>query len=261
MIFGAAVQSLKTAAPVEMLLTEFNGIHMRKDPPFDMDYICATWLLESARQGPRFFNSPWGLRGINEKLSILRFPWAIQPALVSADPQKLLDFIDGECGGDAILKPLMLYSGKGILRINIHDGKLTRAALLAQLKAETGDGRYVRLLQPFNQAIFAGEVRAFTIGGKALAWCLKKPAPGQFMANSSFHSTRHAYTPTAQEKACVEKIATELLQDGITVIGYDLIGGFVSEINVTSPRLLVGDDDTRDYFSDFAGWVESASRR
>ncbi len=257
--FSAQVESVREAQIERpFTLDDFQAIHMRKEPPFDMSYIAITWLLDSVTGKVALFNTPRGLRDLNEKLSILNYSDAIAPALVSCQAKDLFSFIESEANGDAILKPLDLYGGKGIQRLNLtqqNAGDIKRI-----LASETKQGSEYRLIQPFNHAIFDGEVRVFTTGGKPLAWCLKKPSSDEFMANSSFGSTRHPYTPDTNELKMIEEISADLLKRGVFIAGYDLIGGKLSEINVTSPRLLSADDDQSRYFEEFAKMVEAETQ-
>lgn len=240
--------------PAVMRLKDFQAIHMRKDPPYDLDYIAATWLMEPAGAGTKIYNAPSALRRFNEKLAILHFPADIQPALVSADPKELLAFVETVCKGDSILKPLTLFGGRGVLRLK--STPQCRDATLASLRSETADGTRLRLAQPFDAAIFQGEVRAFTAFGEPIAWCLKKPAEGQFLANTRMGAVLMDYKPSKVEEERVRRVAQSLLRDGVTFIGFDLIGGFLSEINLTSPRLLLPPGDTRNPYRTIAAMIQ-----
>lgn len=225
------------AAPIaSMGLETFAAIHMRKDPPFDMEYIACTWFFDAVRPAVRIYNDPTALRAINEKVSILNFPQHIRPALVSSDPIEILNFIKTKANGDAILKPLDLYGGRGIRRLTL--GPNERESLQV-LSDETSSGRHSRMVQAFDTAVFAGEVRAFTAFGEPIAWCLKKPAEGNFLANTRMGATLHPYNPNAAEIERIRQVAGQLCQHGVALVGFDLIGGWISEINITSPRLLV----------------------
>ena len=235
-------------------LDEFSGIHMRKEPPFDMNYMSITWMLDAVSDTVKVFNAPSALRAFNEKLGIMQFPDAIGPALASYNPDQMLEFIKDDCSGDAVVKPLDLYGGRGIVRINL--AELDEQKALEELKDITQNGQRMRLLQAFNQHIYDGEVRVFTIGGKALSWCLKKPSPGEFLANTGAGATIHCYEPSAALKNKVELIAGELANQGIPLLGFDIIGGLVSEINITSPRLLQAPGDKATYYGQIATWIE-----
>ncbi|MBC7660185.1 MAG: hypothetical protein H7249_10800 [Chitinophagaceae bacterium] len=235
-------------SPIKRLrLDHFRAIHMRKDPPYDLAYIACTWLLDTAaKAGVKVMNAPRALRDFNEKISIFQFPEAIQDGLVSADAQHLFEFLEKEAHGDAVLKPLTLFGGRGVLRLNL--AKDSAESLRALLATETSNGLDYRLMQPFDKRIFEGEVRVFTARGQAVSWCLKKPHGENFLANTRSGATLEPYEPSAREVALVENIAMKLLEEGVYFLGFDLIGGNVSEINLTSPRLLQATDgDTEPY--------------
>ena len=214
--------------------TQFHGIHMRKDPPFDNRYISCTWILSYLEKTAVVYNAPTTLRSLNEKLAIFDFPEASKPALLSADPEEISTFIKDYCHGDGILKPLDLFGGRGVIRLQSSD-----ADFAAKIADATDHGCEQRIIQPFDQNIYKGEVRAFTAGGETISWCLKVPADGQYLANTRSGAVVQPYKPTATEAAMVQEISASLLKRGVFFVGYDLIGGFVSEINITSPRLLV----------------------
>ena len=250
--FKGSATNFVSSPNTKRFLADFSAIHMRKDPPFDLDYVSATWLLESAAPNTRIYNDPRALRSLNEKLAIFGFPHAAEAALVSSDPEELLEFISEKCSGDAVLKPLLLFGGRGVERIELK--KLSKSEILEMLRLETVNSTVARLVQPFNKAIFAGEVRAFSVGGLPLAWCLKKPAPGNFLANTRAGATLVEYEPTKEEVAMVTDVSTRLLAEGVYLIGFDLIGGALSEINLTSPRLLQAPTDKRNYYETMAKW-------
>ena len=245
---GGEIGDCQRTPAGQMELCDFDAIHMRKDPPFDASYLALTWHLDTAGPSTRVYNDPAALRTVNEKLGILRFPEYIRPALYSANPQALADFVREEAGGDAILKPLTLFGGRGILRLQ------DSPDLTEILRRETADGP--RLIQPFDKAIHAGEVRAFTVGGKALAFCLKKPGEGSFLANTSSGATLEPWQPDQATLTMVEDVAGRLYKEGMVFLGFDIIGGHLSEINITSPRLLTGVGDDTDYYQPMAAWVE-----
>ncbi len=255
-----SIESMRIGPAQRRRLDFYTAIHMRKDPPYDMSYIACTWLLDSAvTRGVRVFNSPSALRNYNEKLSIFRFPDATRDGLVSSQVEPLLAFLDGPAAGDAILKPLTLFGGRGVLRLNrqlMSDDQIKHILL-----EETHHGQDLRLIQAFDSRIFEGEVRAFTVGGEALGWCIKRPQGGNFLANTRSGATLEAYTPSAADLALVKNVAGELMKDGVFLVGFDIIGGFVSEINITSPRLLHAVADTRDYYQEIAQRIDESLKR
>ncbi len=236
-------------------LDHFRAIHMRKDPPYDLAYIACTWMLDTAvKAGVKVLNAPGALRDYNEKLSIFQFPEAIQDGLVSASAESLMNFLEHAAHGDAVLKPLTLFGGRGVLRLNLLTQ--SKASLAKLLATETNQGLDYRLMQPFDKRIFEGEVRVFTARGQAVSWCLKKPQGDNFLANTRSGATLEAYQPTAREVHLVESIAGKLLADGVYFLGFDLIGGQVSEINLTSPRLLQASDENTEPYNRIAALID-----
>lgn len=241
----------RLGAAIRRPLGDYRAIHMRKDPPYDLDYISTTWLLDGVRGVSRIYNDPEALRRYNEKLAILRFPAETRAALASSDPKAILSFVEGPCHGDAVLKPLTLFGGRGVIRLTLTTAsealhastRMTPEDARLVIESETQGGRQMRLVQPFDPSIFEGEVRVFTAFGEPMAWCLKRPAPGAFLANTRAGATLLPYAPPSEVEARVRRVAGELLRDGVVFIGFDLIGGYVSEINLTSPRLLQPQDD------------------
>ncbi len=253
---GSDITSMRIKDPVKRSLATFHAIHMRKDPPYDLNYITCTWLLESAsRKGVKVWNSPQSLRDLNEKLSIFEFPEYINDGLVSTQATELFSFLKNQAHGDAILKPLTLFGGRGILRLNANE--MSEASIRQILEEETQNGVQHRLIQAFDKRIFDGEVRAFAVGGKPIAWCLKKPQGSNFLANTRSGATLESYTPTEKDFTMIENISQQLLRKGVFFVGFDIIGGCVSEINITSPRLLHSASDTSDYYSKIADIISS----
>lgn len=248
--FTGKAEELSVDAVTPRELVSYQAIHMRKDPPYDLDYISTTWLLETAIKSTKIYNTPDALRRFNEKLAIMAFPGEARAALASSDADELLAFIEEACGGDGILKPLTLFGGRGVLHVEVD--RMGRAEARTLLAKETEGGKQLRLAQPFDKAIYDGEVRVFTAFGEPLAWCLKKPAPGNFLANTRMGATLEKYTPDRAVLARVTKVADALRKDGVELIGFDLIGGHVSEINITSPRMLVPPGDRTDYYARLA---------
>lgn len=245
-------ESVTLGPQVHKELRFFQAIHMRKDPPYDLDYIAATWVLDSHGSSTKIYNDPKALRSLNEKLSIFLFPNESRDALLSHHSEQLLEFIEKTPHQDGIIKPLDLFGGRGVQRLNLKADGMTRAKALEILRTETQNGRSARLVQAFDPAIFEGEVRAFAVCGEPLSWCLKKPAVGQFIATTRAGATLTPYHPTPAEIERVRRVSKGLLERGVNVVGFDIIGGYISEINLTSPRLLVGDGDETNYYSLFA---------
>jgi glutathione synthase len=229
----------------------FQAVHMRKDPPYDLDYITITWMLDSAPASTRIYNRPEALRSYNEKLLLFKFPQQVKPAFFSANPDDIIDFIKECAGGDGIIKPLHLFGGRDVERVLVKTAE-EEAAARTVLAAQTQHGKSARLVQPFDKSIYQGEVRVFTAFGETIAWCLKKPAAGQYLANTRMGATLHPYTPTADEAERVRIVAVELCKLGMPIVGFDVIGGYISEMNITSPRLLQAPEDHGNYYEKMA---------
>lgn len=244
----------------ELSCVEFHSVQMRKDPPFDIPYIAATWLLDSLRGKTRVMNAPAALRSINEKIGIFQFPHHAQPSLVSADPHQLLGFIKSHCQGDGISKPLDSFGGRGVMRIDVNT--LGEQEALRLLSEHTENKRSLRMVQAFSKEIFKGEVRAFTVGGTPLAWCLKKPASGSYLANTRAGAELLSYKPSAKLVKVITTISRDLWHEhGLAFVGYDIIDEKITEINITSPRLLQGKDDATNYYQQMAQWLMSTCNR
>ncbi|MGE0171566.1 MAG: hypothetical protein AB7T49_02225 [Oligoflexales bacterium] len=250
--FDSGDRSEKITLSDDLILPvrEFSSVHMRKDPPFDTSYIMVTWMLDFV-PSVTVLNSPTALRSLNEKLLILRFPHFCADALFSANPDQLLEFAERTPAADAILKPIDLFGGRGVLRLDLN--KTPRKKIYETLVEETRSGTLHRLIQPFNPSIFDGEVRAFYAGSEAIAWCLKKPRSGNFLANTREGATLHSFEPSKDLLTKTNHVAKALLKEGVYFVGFDVIGEEISEINITSPRLLASPGgDKSEYYKTIA---------
>lgn len=212
-------------------LDEFTVIHLRTDPPFDLDYYYTTLLLGQLR-GPLVVNHPGWVRTLNEKIAILNFPQFITDTLVTGDAEEAADFISS-VGDDAIAKDLGSCSSRGIVRL--------------QGQREDVVGRFLELrqqwqgpimLQRFLRAVHAGETRVTLIDGQPLGWMKKVPREDSFLASLDFGATVSACDPTPRDQELAAVVGKFLRQRGIIFAALDVIDGHLSEINVTSPGLL-----------------------
>jgi glutathione synthase len=249
--FGDKPGSLKLDKPERRNLESFSAIHMRREPPFDLDYIGTLWMLDAISSVVPIFNAPKALLEINEKLSIMDFPLFTKPAMVSANVSELLDFTTSKCGSNIVIKPLGLYGGRGVEHIYGSKG------LEERLHLATMNGKEARLIQEFNPHISAGEVRAFTAGGKPVAWCLKVPKQGEFLANTRAGSSLQDYRPTDRDLDIAMGVAENLLKKGVFFAGIDIIGGWLSEVNITCPALLSPDRSSLKNFENIAKSVDA----
>lgn len=233
--FGEKTSDLRKGTAERVSLVDFAAIHMRREPPYDLDYIGTLWILDAVSQHVPVINAPRALLEINEKLAILDFPLFTKPAIVSSDPDELMTFASQRCNSNIVVKPLGLYGGRGIEHIEGERG------LLERLHVATLNGKESRMIQEFNQDIYKGEVRAFTVAGKPVSWCLKVPKSGEFLANTRAGSTLESYQPTQREVDVATGVAETLMKRGVLFAGIDMIGGWLSEVNITCPALLSPD--------------------
>jgi len=211
-------------------LADFDAVLMRQDPPFDMEYVSATWLLSAAeRAGARVFNAPRALREHNEKLAIAEFPAFIVPTLVARDMDSLHGFIDEH--GDAILKPLDGMGGAGIFRVRRDDPN--RNVIVETISAF---GRRTVMAQRFIPEIVHGDKRVLLIDGKPVPYTLARiPKPGETRGNLAAGGRGVAQPLTAREREIAETLGPVLAARGLLLVGLDVIGDWLTEINVTSP--------------------------
>ena len=211
-------------------LRQFGAVIMRKDPPFDSEYFYATHLLEQAeREGARVFNKPRALRDHPEKLAILEFPQLIGPTLVTRDPEAVRAFHSEH--RDIILKPLDGMGGSGIFRVR-EDG-LNLGGIIETLNR---DGAQSVMVQKFIPEIEKGDKRVLVIGGNPVPYCLARiPQGGEVRGNLAAGGKGVAQPLTDNDRAIAKTLGPILAQRGLLLVGLDVIGDKLTEINVTSP--------------------------
>ncbi len=217
-------------APSDCALSEFDAVLMRKDPPFDAQYLYATHLLSLAEsQGARVFNRGQALRDYNEKLAILKFPEWTAPTLVSQQPAILRAFVAEQ--GDTILKPLDSMGGDGIFRVSPHDPNLS-----VILETMTERGQRTIMAQRYLPEIADGDKRVLLIDGEPVPYCLARiPQPGETRGNLAAGGRGEARPLTARDRAIAEALGPRLKAEGLLLVGLDVIGERLTEVNVTSP--------------------------
>jgi glutathione synthase len=227
---GDATNWYRTDAAAVAFLSEFDAIVVRKDPPFDMEYIYTTYLLEVAeKQGARVFNKPAAIRDHNEKLAITQFPQYIAPTLVSRDEKRLRAFHAEH--GDVIFKPLDGMGGTGIFRVG--KDALNLGAIIEGL---TQNGRSTIMVQRYIPAIKEGDKRILLIGGKVVPQVLARiPQGTEVRGNLAAGGKGVAQAISASNLAMAEALAPVLYERGLLLVGLDAIGDHLTEINVTSP--------------------------
>jgi glutathione synthase len=215
-------------------LTDFDAVIMRKDPPFDFEYLTATWLLERAEAcGVRVFNRPRALRDHSEKVAICEFPHFTPATLISRDAAQLQQFIDEHA--DTILKPLDGMGGSQIFRVR-HDDP-NRNVIIETL---TREGRRTIMAQRFVPEIAAGDKRILLIAGQPVPYCLARiPKAGETRGNLAAGGSGVAQELSSRDREIAETLGPILFARGLLLVGIDVIGDHLTEINVTSPTCMV----------------------
>ncbi len=211
-------------------LHAFDAVLMRKDPPFNMEYIYSTYLLELAeKQGARIINSPRGIRDFNEKLAITKFPQFIPPTLVTRKEMLILEFLQQH--RDIILKPLDSMGGASIFRIHAADHNIN-----VIVETMTHYGTRTIMVQRYIPEITQGDKRILMIAGKPVPYALARiPKPGETRGNLNTGGTGVARLLSPQDTLIAETLGPELIRQGLMLAGLDVIGDALTEINVTSP--------------------------
>jgi len=242
-------------AAVPRALAEFAAVLMRKDPPFDSEYLYATHLLSAAvRDGARVFNAPAALREHNEKLAITEFAAFIAPTLVTSAPGRILDFLAEH--GQIVVKPLDGMGGAGVFRLG--PGEPNTHVILETV---TALGRRTVMAQRYLPQIAQGDKRILLIDGRPVPYALARvPKPGETRGNLAAGGTGHAQPLTERDRQIAETLGPVLAARGLFLVGLDVIGDSLTEINVTSPTCFV--EITQQTGHDVAGaFVDALLRR
>ena len=212
---------------------DFDCILMRKDPPFNMDYIYATYLLEFAeRQGVPVFNKPGSIRDCNEKLFALQFPECVPEVIVSSDPDQLKAFHAQY--GDVILKPLDGMGGQSIFRIQPKD---TNRNVIIETLTQLGTQKI--MAQRYLPQISAGDTRILLINGEPVPVGLARvPSAGETRGNLAAGGSGVPRPLTDRDRWICAQIGPELKAKGLVFVGIDVIGDYLTEINVTCPTCI-----------------------
>ena len=234
-----------------------DAVFIRKDPPFDLEYLHLTQQLDLVKDDILVINDPRGLRNANEKLFAFHFAELMPRTLVSADTARIRSFVE-EVGGQAVLKPLDGAGGSGVVTLSTTD-RNTRALI----DLLTGEGQRPALVQEYLPAIRDGDKRVLLLDGKPLGAILRVPREDDVRANIHVGGSVKSTTLTTDELALVDRVGAGLREHGLWFVGLDLIGGRLIEVNVTSPtgiqelgRLTAQHPEQR-----VIEWVESRIRR
>jgi glutathione synthase len=216
--------------PAEKPLTHYDVVLMRKDPPFDMEYVYSTYLLEIAEtQGARVVNRPRAIRDHNEKMAIAKFAQFTAPTLVTRRDDLIRSFLAEH--EEIILKPLHGMGGTSIFRVSVRDPNLN-----VILETLTTYGTQTIMAQRYIPEIRDGDKRVLLIAGKPVPYALARiPKPGETRGNLAAGGTGVARELSARDREIAETLAPALWSEGLTLVGLDVIGDYLTEVNVTSP--------------------------
>jgi len=219
---------------MESAPADFDAMIMRKDPPFDNEYIYSTYLLEIAEsQGARVFNDPVAIRGWNEKLSVTRFPQFAPEFLVTANNALIREFLNTH--QDIVVKPLDGMGGSSIFRLGLDDPNIS-----VILETITLHGNRTIMAQRYLPEILQGDKRIIVINGEPLPYALARiPLAGETRGNLAAGGTGVAQPLSERDYEIAATVGKILKQEGLFLVGLDVIGDHLTEINVTSPTGMV----------------------
>ena len=214
----------------EVPLSAFDALLMRKDPPFDMEYVYSTYLLELAeQQGARVINRPRALRDYNEKFSVTRFTALTVPTLVTRLEREIRAFLEAQ--GDIVLKPLDGMGGASVFRLHRQDHNIG-----VVIETLTHYGRRTVMAQRYIPEITKGDKRIILIDGKPVPYALARiPKPGETRGNLAAGARGIAQELSPRDRAIAAAVGPALAAEGLLLVGLDVIGDYLTEINVTSP--------------------------
>jgi glutathione synthase len=216
-------------------LREMDTVLLRKDPPVDAQFVYDTLVMDVAqRDGVQVVNDPRALRDCNEKVFALHFPQCMAPTLVARDPVELRRFVAEH--GDAVLKPLDGMGGRGIFRVQSGDKNLN-SMLETLLGGDShGQGRQFAVAQKFIPQISAGDKRILMIDGEPVPYALARiPQGDEFRGNLAAGGRGEGVPLSDRDRWIAAEVGPELRRRGLRFVGLDVIGDYLTEINVTSP--------------------------
>jgi len=215
--------------PQELCLGEMDAVFMRKDPPVTIPYLYATYVLDALDpQRTLVLNSPQGLRSANEKMYALQFTGAIPETIVSARKASIIEFAQAQ--GQAVLKPLGGKAGEGILFLDPDDRNLN-----SLIEISTHQGQVPVMVQAYLPAAKEGDKRIIVLHGEPIGAVNRVPTGQEFRGNMAVGGRVEAVPLTDRDRDICAQLAPALRRDGLYFVGLDVIGGYLTEVNVTSP--------------------------
>lgn len=239
----------------EVRLADLDAVFIRKDPPFDGMYLMATLLLERVRGKVLLINDPRGLREANEKLYTLNFAQHMPRTIVSSNEDEIMAFVK-EVGGTGVIKPLDLAGGSGVMMLRSDD---KNARSIMQLLTVEGT-KYV-MVQQYLPDVTKGDKRVILLEGKILGAINRIPRADDLRSNIHVGGSVEPYEITDVERQIAADLAPKLAEDGLVFVGLDVIGGKLTEVNVTSPTGIqqLSAHHGRDVAADVIEWAEKHS--
>ena len=222
-------EAFQLEAPAFHRLAEFDVVLMRKDPPVDVAYLHATWILDHARGKTLLVNDPRGLRELNEHLAVLQFPQLTPPTIVTRSTAKLREF-QAQQGGAIVVKPVDGYGGLGIFVVR--DGDPNASSIL---ETSTGAGTRWTLAQRYLPEAANGDKRIILADGEPVGAVLRVPAEAEARGNLHVGGRAVKTTIDARDREIIAAVAPMLRAHGQIFVGLDVIGGMLTELNITSP--------------------------
>lgn len=238
-------------------LHDVDAVLIRKDPPFDANYLYCTLLLDHVAGETLVLNRPAGLRGANEKLYACKFPELMPETLVSNDKARIREFV-AEVGGKAVIKPLDGAGGEGVMALL--EGDLNFNAIV---EATTKHSTRIAMIQAFLPKVTEGDKRILLMDGEPLGAILRVPQKGDVRSNIHVGGSVVKAELTAEDKHIIETLAPSLRRDGLHFVGLDVIGGKLTEVNVTSPTGIqqMTRLDGKNYCAPVIDWIEQHAHR
>ena len=211
-------------------LKSYAAVLMRKDPPFDLEYVATTWLLSAAvREGVKVFNAPDAIRDHNEKLAIAEFTPFVAPTLVTREPERIQAFIEAQ--RDVVLKRLDVMGGENIFRVRVDDPNRN---VIVEIMAQ--GGHRMVMAQRYIPEIKDGDHRVLIIDGQPVPHCLARiPKPGESRGNLAAGARGVAKPLSPRQREIATALGPTLAKRGLLLVGLDIIGEWLTEVNVTSP--------------------------
>ena len=219
----------EVGAPERLDLEDAAAVFMRKDPPIDYDYVVATYVLDAVdRDKVVLINDPQALRDCNEKLYALRWSHLMPPTIVSAHVERIREFVSEV--GHAVVKPLNAAGGSGVMLAQAGDKNLRAIVDLL-----TSGGRRPLMAQAYLEAVTEGDRRVLLVGGKPIGVINRRPGADDLRSNMHVGGTAEPAQLTDRDREICADLEPDLVSRGLAFVGIDVIGGHLTEINVTSP--------------------------